>query len=67
MEMSEDRQLGLGLEILTWEERKKWLTSSSSPMKSWMLLRKKEYFQLEVEKVLENGQRSKRDVILFPM
>jgi hypothetical protein len=67
MEMSEDRQLGLGLEILTWEERKKWLTSSSSPMKSWMLPRKKEYFQLEVEKVLKNGQRNKRDVILFPM
>lgn len=67
MEMSEDRQLGLGLEILSWEERKKWLTSSSSTMKSWMLLRKKEYFQLEMEKVLENGQRSKRDVILFPM
>lgn len=67
MEMSEDRQLGLGLEILTWEERKKWLTSSSSPMKSQMLPRKKEYFQLEVEKVLKNGQRNKRDVILFPM
>jgi hypothetical protein len=54
MEISEDRQLGLGLKILTWEERKKWLTSSSSPMKSWMFLRKKEYFQLEEEKVLEN-------------
>lgn len=67
MEMSEDRQLGLGLEILTWEERKKWLTSSSSPMKSQMLPRKKEYFQLEVEKVIKNGQRNKRDVILFPM
>ena len=67
MEMSEDRQLGLGLEILTWEERKKWLTSSSSPMKSQMLPRKKEYFKLEVEKVLKNGQRSKRDVILFPI
>jgi hypothetical protein len=51
MEMSEDRQLGLVFEIFTREERKKWLTSSSSPMKSWMFLRKYWYFQLEEKKI----------------